>query len=280
MLETLWLAILLGLYIGVVPVYLGMLPLNKLKQIPERWLNFLVSFTVGILFFLLIDLGSEAMEGADAFIAAMQVADTTTGSVPALDETIFNLVGEGLAPYAGYVILVAGLAIGVLGLVWTDARIRKVSDTTSAQSMAWLIALAIGLHNMGEGLAVGIAVSAGAAALAASLVFGFALHNLSEGIAVIGPLAREGQDLDLKRLAGLGALAGGPTIIGTFIGLSWFSNSLAILFFAIAAGAVLYVVVEILGSTRKHEGWDPWMVHGGVLAGLLVMYVTSLFVAL
>ena len=124
MLETLWLAILLGLYIGVVPVYLGMLPLNKLKQIPERWLNFLVSFTVGILFFLLIDLGSEAMEGADAFIAAMQVADTTTGSVPALDETIFNLVGEGLAPYAGYVILVAGLAIGVLGLVWTDARIR------------------------------------------------------------------------------------------------------------------------------------------------------------
>ena len=200
--------------------------------------------------------------------------------MPALDEAIFNLVGEGLAPYAGYVIAIAGLAIGVLGLVWTDAKIRARSDTSSGETMAWLIALAIGLHNMGEGLAVGIAVSAGAAALAASLVVGFAIHNLSEGIAVVGPLADEGGELDIKRLLGLGAVAGGPTIIGAFIGLTWFANALAILFFAIAAGAVLYVVVEILGSLRKGDAWDPWMVHGGVVAGLLVMYVTSLFVAL
>ncbi len=281
MIEVLWMAILLGLYVGVVPVYLGMLPLNRLKGLDDRWMTFLLAFTVGVLFFLLIDLAAESFEGADGFIAAMQVADTSTGTIPTIDQAIFDLLGLGLAPYAGYAIAVFGLVAGLLGLVYVDEKVRSMSDTTGNEALAWLIAIAIGLHNMGEGLAVGIAVSVDASTMAATLIIGFALHNLSEGIAIIGPLARGGESLDVKKLVGLGAVAGGPSIIGAFIGLTWFANSLAIFFFAIAAGAVLYVCIEVLSGIR--EGGvkvNPWSLHGGVLAGLLVMYLTSLFVAL
>ena len=281
MLDLLWMAILLGLYVGVIPVYLGMLPINKLLELDAKWMTFLLAFTVGVLLFLLIDLGAEMMEEADGFIAAMQVADSATGTIPALDQAIFDFVGIGLAPSTGYVIAIAGISLGVFGLVFTDQKIRQKAGASSSEKMAWLIALAIGLHNMGEGLAVGITVSAGSTALASSLIVGFALHNLSEGIAIVGPLASGGKMPSVKQLIGLGALAGGPTIIGAFIGLSWFANSLAILFFAIAAGAVLYVCVEVLSSIKK-DGAEagPWYLHGGVVAGLLVMYVTSLFVAL
>ncbi len=281
MIDVLWMAILLGLYVGVVPVYLGMLPLNRLKGLDDRWMTFLLAFTVGVLFFLLIDLAAESFEGADKFIAAMQVADTSTGTIPTIDQAIFDLIGLGLAPYAGYAIAVFGLVAGLLGLVYVDEKVRSMSDTTGNEALAWLIAIAIGLHNMGEGLAVGIAVSVDASTMAATLIIGFALHNLSEGIAIIGPLARGGESLDVKKLVGLGAVAGGPSIIGAFIGLTWFANSLAIFFFAIAAGAVLYVCIEVLSGIR--EGGvkvNPWSLHGGVLAGLLVMYLTSLFVAL
>ena len=281
MLDLLWMAILLGLYVGVIPVYLGMLPINKLLKLDAKWMTFLLAFTVGVLLFLLIDLGAEMMEEADGFIAAMQVADSATGTIPALDQAIFDFVGIGLAPSTGYVIAIAGISLGVFGLVFTDQKIRQKAGASSSEKMAWLIALAIGLHNMGEGLAVGITVSAGSTALASSLIVGFALHNLSEGIVIVGPLASGGKMPSVKQLIGLGALAGGPTIIGAFIGLSWFANSLAILFFAIAAGAVLYVCVEVLSSIKK-DGAEagPWYLHGGVVAGLLVMYVTSLFVAL
>ena len=281
MLDLLWMAILLGLYVGVIPVYLGMLPIDKLLKLDSKWMTFLLAFTVGVLLFLLIDLGAEMMEEADGFIAAMQVADSATGTIPALDQAIFDFVGIGLAPSTGYVIAIAGISLGVFGLVFTDQKIRQKAGASSSEKMAWLIALAIGLHNMGEGLAVGITVSAGSTALASSLIVGFALHNLSEGIAIVGPLASGGKMPSVKQLIGLGALAGGPTIIGAFIGLSWFANSLAILFFAIAAGAVLYVCVEVLSSIKK-DGAEagPWYLHGGVVAGLLVMYVTSLFVAL
>jgi len=281
MLDLLWMAILLGLYVGVIPVYLGMLPANKLLKLDPKWMTFLLAFTVGVLLFLLIDIGAETMEEADGFIAAMQVADSATGTIPTLDQTIFDIVGIGLAPSAGYIIAIVGICLGVFGLVFTDQKIREKADTTSSEKMAWLIALAIGLHNMGEGLAVGITVSAGATALASSLIVGFALHNLSEGIAIVGPLASGGKMPSAKRLIGLGALAGGPTIIGAFIGLSWFANSLAILFFAIAAGAILYVCVEVLSRIKKKDAEaGPWYLHGGVVAGLLVMYITSLFVAM
>jgi zinc transporter ZupT len=281
MIDIIWTAILLGLYVGVIPVYIGMLPVNKLRELDEKWMTFLLSFTVGVLLYLLIDLGAETFEEADGFIAAMQVADSATGTIPALDQTIFDVLGLGLAPLAGYAIAILGLTIGLLGLVFVDEKIRARADTTSGEALAWLIAIAIGLHNMGEGLAVGIAVSIGASTMAASLIIGFALHNLSEGIAIVGPLARGGDKLDVKRMMGLGAVAGGPTIIGAFIGLTWFANSLAILFFAIAAGAVLYVCVEVLAGIRKDRAKaSSWHLHGGVLVGLLVMYITSLFVAL
>ena len=281
MLDTLWTAILLGLYVGLIPVYIGMLPLEKFEKLSDKWMTFLLSFTIGVLLFLLIDLGAEAMEEADGFIAAMQVADTATGSVPALDQVIFNLLGASLAPMAGYAIAIIGISLGLLGLVFVDQKIKKKSDTSSAEKMAWLIAIAIGLHNMGEGLAVGITVSAGATALATSLIIGFAIHNLSEGVAIVGLLASGSSRPNTKRLLGLGAVAGAPTIVGAFIGLSWFANSLAILFFAIAAGAVLYVCVEVLAGLRKDgQKLNNWSVHGGVLSGLLVMYITSLFVAI
>ena len=101
MLDILWLAILLGLYIGVIPVYIGMLPIDRFRNLDPKWMTFLLCFTVGVLLFLLIDLGAEAMEEADSFIAAMQVADTATGSVPALDMAIFDLLGLSIPKELG-----------------------------------------------------------------------------------------------------------------------------------------------------------------------------------
>lgn len=273
------LAVLLGVYVGVIPVYLGFFPLPFLRRLGTAGFTFLVAFSVGVLAFLVIDLGAEAMEGADKMVAAMQVPESATGAVPALDERLYYAVGPGLAPYVGYALLVVGLAVGVLGLVAAG----RVADRRVAEpglKLAGLVALGIGLHNLGEGLAVGAAVSAGNLALASVLVTGFAIHNTTEGIAIVGPVA-ERRALPFLTLVLLGALAGVPTIFGALLGLSVYANALAVVFFAIGAGAVLYVIVEVLAALGKDGAQGvPWGLHGGVAAGLLVMYVTSLFVAL
>lgn len=242
---------LIGLYVGVIPVAIGLLWFPFLRRLERRWIHFALALTAGLLVFLGIDAGHEALEAAEGVAGAFQ------GTV-----------------------LVAVAAIGTLLLLQMAAR-RRLGDqgAPARRAVAYLIALGIGLHNLGEGLAIGAAYSLGEASLGAFLVIGFMLHNSTEGLGIVAPIAQDRPSI--RTLAGLGALAGIPTIIGAWIGGLAYSPLWATLFLAVGAGAIAQVVIALYRIVaRESEGtvWTP-LTAGGVLAGMLVMYATGLLVA-
>ena len=265
---------LIGLYVGVIPVAIGMLWLPWVRTIDARWMRFLLAFTVGLLAFL----------GVDALLEGTELA----GSGPE------SLGGAAL------VWLGAGGAYLALAAVdgWLSGRRERLKQQPSDRDdlgagddvpaagarrlgyrAAFLVALGIGLHNLGEGLAIGSAYAIGSLALGATLVVGFALHNTTEGLAIVAPVAREGR-ASLRRLALLGLLAGAPAVFGAWIGASAYNPSLAALMFGVGAGAIAQVIVQILPAVRDGAGrlLHP-LAAGGLLAGLAVMYVTGLLVS-
>ncbi|HVL47492.1 MAG TPA: ZIP family metal transporter [Candidatus Thermoplasmatota archaeon] len=275
-------AVLLGLYVGVIPVYLGLFPAPLMRRLGDKWLDGLVALSVGVLLFLLIDVAAEGMEMGNKLNAAMQVPAAGDASVPPIDEALFGLVGPALAPWLGPALVFVGLSAGILSLVWVanrrGAAVAASEDPAARRlRLAALVALGIGLHNLGEGLAVGAAVAGGNMALAGLLVVGFALHNVTEGVAILAPASRD--RLSLGRLAWLGGLAGVPTILGALLGILFFSNALGVLFFAIAAGAVLYVIVEVLLALGRDFS-NSYVGYGGLIAGFAIMLLTAQFLLL
>jgi ZIP family zinc transporter len=252
--ETLLIYALLGLYIGVIPVAIGILWFPALRSASKRWLTFFLAFTVGLLVFLLADTIAEGLENAQAAAAALD--------------------GLGL-----FVIGALGAAIGLFfleGLLESRRSARKSSTAGSGLLLAYLIAAGIGLHNLGEGLAVGAALAAGEIALGRFLVLGFALHNTTEGVAIVAPLGREQTRPSLWHFVGLGVLAGAPTVFGAWGGGFAFSAAPAALAFGVAAGAIAQVVWVIARGMRGQESLTSAMGATGFLAGLLVMYTTGL----
>jgi zinc transporter ZupT len=241
-------------------------------------MRFLLAFTIGLLAFL----------GVDALLEGTELA------------------GTGPQALGGAAIVWAGAAGAYLALAAVDGWLRGRSDSSSGYRAAFLVALGIGLHNLGEGLAIGSAYAIGSLALGAALVVGFALHNATEGLAIVAPVAgrhggpgREasadggawageasadggasGRSVGLWRLAALGLLAGAPAVLGAWIGASAYDPTLAALMFGIGAGAIARVIVQISPSIRDRAGalLHP-MAATGVLAGLVVMYATGLLVS-
>ena len=248
--STLLIYALLGLYIGVIPVAVGLLWFPALKNASKTWLGFFLAFTLGLLAFLLIDTLVEGLEIA---------ADTGA----ALDG--IGLVGIGA--------LVAVLAL--VGLERWMAGRRGAGMTGLA--LAYLVATGIGLHNMGEGLAVGAALAVGELALGTSLILGFALHNTTEGLAIVSPLGTDEKRPAIKHFIGLGLVAGVPTIIGAWLGGFAFAPAWGSLAFGIAAGAIAQVLWTIGRNLPKGRGLSSTPGILGFVAGLLVMYVTGLF---
>lgn len=241
---------LLGIYVGVIPVALGMLWYPFLRQMDRKWLNAILALTVGLLVFLFIDTLLEALE-----LAAV---------VPG--------VFQGIP----LVILGTLLSLGVL------LAIGQRSGTRSPRAIATLIALGIGLHNLGEGLAIGAAFATGAAALGSFLVIGFTLHNITEGIGIVAPLAKEERPR-LMTFIWLALLAGGPAILGTWIGGLAFSPFWAALFLSIGAGAILQVIWEVgkllvQDARRQDQPALTWLNFAGLTAGILIMYFTAFLV--
>jgi zinc transporter, ZIP family len=257
---------LIGLYVGVIPVAIGMLWLPWLRGADPRLMRFLLAFTVGLLAFL----GVEALlEGSE-------------------------LAGEGPEALGGGALVWLGAAGAYLALAGVDSwlsarkgrgRKREGGGLAAAVGLrgAFLVALGIGLHNLGEGLAIGSAYAVGSLALGAALIVGFALHNTTEGLAIVAPVAREEQRgrRRLARLAGLGVLAGAPAIVGAWIGASAFHPSVAALMFGLGAGAIAQVIVQIAPAVRDEGGrlLHP-LATGGLATGLAVMYVTGLLVSI
>jgi zinc transporter ZupT len=244
---------LVGLYVGVVPVVLGMLWYPWMRRLGRRAMSFVLSLTVGLLVYLAVGTWLDAQEFAAELPAFWQ-------GIPA-------------------VILVALIALGVL--VATGSHRPGASGERSPLSLAYQIALGIGLHNLGEGLAIGAAFSAGEAALGTFLVLGFTLHNITEGVGIVAPIVR--QNPGLKHFALLALLAGGPAILGTWIGGFAFNPVLATLFLAVGVGAILQVVWEVgrlvaKDSARLELPTLNWVNLGGFVAGVAVMYLTAFMV--
>ena len=258
---------LIGIYVGVIPVAIGMLWLPWMRGVDARWIRFLLAFTIGLLAFL----------GVDALLEGTELAGT---GPEALGGAALVWLG-GAAAYVGLAAVDGWLAgrRERLAQGGPGGEGRGSSPLGLGYHAAFLVALGIGLHNLGEGLAIGSAYAIGSLALGAALVVGFALHNTTEGLAIVAPVAREG-NARLGRLILLGLLAGAPAVLGAWIGASAFDPSLAALMFGIGAGAIARVVVQIAPAVRDEAGrlLHP-LAAGGLLAGLAVMYVTGLLVA-
>jgi zinc transporter ZupT len=249
--RTLWSFSLIGLYVGILPVVLGMFWLPALARLGQRGVTFLMAATVGLLLYLGIDATTEALE-------------------------IGNSLGS---PFQGTGIVGIGI-VGTALLLSAVGRRRTSSDRGEAgqrMSLATMIAVGIGLHNFGEGLAIGAAYAVGAAALGTFLVIGFILQNITEGLGIIVPISRDRPTL--RSLALLALVGGGPAIVGVWIGGLVYSQALSVLFLAIGAGAVFQVAFEIgrrmvwQGSPERQR---PWTAFAGVLAGMLSLYLTGL----
>jgi ZIP family zinc transporter len=255
---------LIGLYVGVIPVAIGMLWLPWVRGVDARWIRFLLAFTIGLLAFL----------GIEALLEGSEIATT------------------GAEAFGGAALVWLGAAAAYLGLAGVDAWLRGRREAVEGEEQgargagglgyraALLVAIGIGLHNLGEGLAIGSAYAVGSLALGATLVVGFALHNTTEGLAIVAPVARE-RTAQLARLAPLGLVAGAPAILGAWIGASAYQPGLAALMFGVGAGAIAQVVVQIAPQIRDSAGrlLHPLAVSG-LLTGIAVMYVTGLMVSL
>jgi len=273
---------ILGIYVGIIPVALGMLFFPAMKLMGRKWLGSLLALTVGLLVFLLVDTFLEALE--------------LTANLPG--------VFQGIP-----LILISALLTWFLLLAIGTQRKKSIGADPARQAIyvATMIALGIGLHNLGEGLAIGVAFSIGEAALGSFLVIGFMLHNITEGVGIVAPLVpgkkkpRSEEQLEtipeaqipaaddisktpsLWLFVGLVLLAGAPAILGTWIGGFAFSPLLAAIFLGIGVGAIWQVIVEVVGLLRKYadsEGTPlvSWINLGGFLTGIGIMYLTALLV--
>jgi zinc transporter, ZIP family len=244
---------LIGTLVGIVPVALGLLWLPSLRRAAPEWLAAFMALTAGLLTFLAIEALSEALELQAALPSA--------------------LGGAGL--------VLLGVALSFLVLTAISSRMgQRGGSNVGGLALATLVAIGIGLHNLGEGLAIGSSFALGELALGTFFIVGFMIHNVTEGLGIASPLA-EGRGVSWIRLAALALVAGAPAIVGAWVGGFITSDLLGVVFFAAAAGAAFEVVVEVgrYVARRAPGGLSSPHVLGGFLAGVAVMYVTGLLVA-
>ena len=272
--------LLLGFIAGVT-ILIG-LPLGRMRAPRPGLRQFLNALAVGILLFLIWDVLVHAFEPIDAALGRLH-----DGS-------------GGIGPVLGYAALFfLGLTVGLMSLVYYEgwlARRRKprnfgpgtmapgelaaarpgIAGWSAARRMSLLIAVGIGLHNFGEGLAIGGSAATGEIELATVLVIGFALHNGTEGFGIVAPLAAEGDRPSWGFLLLMGLIGGGPTVVGTAIGRQFTSEAMSVIFLSLAAGSILYVVIQLLGVAHKNGRKE--LLYWGVLLGLAAGFITDMIV--
>jgi zinc transporter, ZIP family len=262
------LIVALGTFAGLT-IFLG-LPFARLKHLPKSVQTFLNACATGILIFLLYDVLSQASEPINEALTQWQQGKGN---------------GDSLLPNVA--VFAAGLGLGLMGLVYferfliqrTKKEIRVKSKGGDLPGMplatlALMIAIGIGLHNFSEGLAIGQSAAKGALQLAAVLIIGFGLHNMTEGFGIAAPLASG--STSWKFLGLLGLIAGTPTFLGTLVGMAFHAEAAFIGCLTVAAGAIIYIVNELLAVGRKFK--TPEVLMWGVLLGFLAGYGTDLII--
>ena len=244
----------IGTYVGIIPVMIGLLWLPFIKRISKQKYHFFLALTAGLLFFLAIDSIEEAINVSDESLA---------GS--------FN----------GTLLVATVTVLSFLGLYYAGNKLVKKADSSKISkpvAIALMISIGIGMHNFGEGLAIGAAVGLGSIAFSTFLIVGFALHNTTEGIAIAAPMSRG--KLMIGKLAAMGLIAGSPAIFGAWVGGFVYTPFASVIFLAIGAGAIFQVIVVIMKWIRDEgdKNFSSAAVVSGFAAGMLVMYLTSILV--
>ena len=272
--------LLLGFIAGVT-ILVG-LPVGRVRAPRPGLRQFLNAVAIGVLLFLVWDVLVHAYDPLDAALGR------------------FHEGRAGIGPVLGYgALFFLGISAGLLSLVyyerWLVGRARPqsfgpgamasreltrtragVAGWSAARRLSLLIAVGIGLHNFGEGLAIGGSAATGAIGLATILVIGFALHNGTEGFGIVAPLAAEGDRPSWRFLLLMGLIGGGPTTLGTAVGRQFTSAAMSVVFLTLAAGSILYVVIQLLGVAHKSGRKD--LMYWGVLLGLAAGFVTDMVV--
>ena len=244
---------IIGLLIGVVPIMIGLLWYPFIKKLGKNAFNFFLAFTIGLLLFLGLDAIEEAFEISNKHLAS-----------------VFN--GELLI--ATVVIL---SFLGLYGIGNILIKRSEFSKLSKGLAISLMVAIGIGLHNLGEGLAVGAAIAFGEVALSTFLIIGFAIHNTTEGLAIAAPLTRTKSVIG--KMIGFGMIAGIPAVFGTWIGGFSFSPFFTIIFLSIGAGAIFQVVFSIFRFVKEEsDSFSNISIISGIGAGLVVMYLTSIFI--
>ena len=253
-LELLGFFAIIGTYVGIIPVMIGLLWLPFIRRISKQKYHFFLALTAGLLLFLGIDSIEEALEVSDESLA---------GS--------FN----------GVLLVATVLILSFLGLYYTGEKLvnrAKSSRITKPVAIALMISIGIGLHNFGEGLAIGAAVGLGSIAFSTFLIIGFALHNTTEGLAIASPMSREKKVIG--KLAAFGLIAGAPAIFGAWVGGFVYSPFTSVIFLSVGAGAIFQVIITILKWIREEgdKNLSSAAVASGFAIGMVIMYLTSILV--
>lgn len=242
----------IGTYVGIIPVMIGLLWFPFIAKLSQSKYKFFLAVTVGLLLFLGIDAIEEGLE-----VSSERLAGAFNGQL-----------------------LVATVVVGsFIGLYYTSEKLvsRASGAITKSVAIALMVSIGIGLHNLGEGLAIGAAIGLGEVALSTFLIIGFTIHNTTEGLAIAAPMAR--QKPMITKLAAMGMIAGAPAIFGAWIGGFEYSPIAAIIFLSIGAGAIFQVVVSIMSWIRQDEkGFISAPTAAGIAVGMIVMYLTSILV--
>jgi zinc transporter ZupT len=292
---------IIGIYVGIIPVLIGLLWFPFIKRLSRSKYIFFLSLTAGLLVFLGID---AIVEGNK--IAAENVAGVFNGQMLIAMVTIVSFLA---------LLYVSGKLVERANAM--EKKEEEKSDTTLIEQqqpssvssysasakqqqfskpfmIALMISIGIGLHNLGEGLAIGAAVLLGKVALSTFLIVGFTLHNTTEGLAIVAPMARSANKVIIRKLIGMGLIAGAPAIAGAWIGGFLYSPIAAIIFLSIGAGAIFQVVFSIISwiadnnnirggsmqvEERRKKTWLNTSLIAGFIVGMVIMYITSLMVS-